>query len=51
MSRCVVVIPTYEEALNLPDLIPRVLAQDSCIEILIVDDKESFNLTRKLARL
>ena len=48
MSRCVVVIPTYEEALNLPDLIPRVLAQDSCIEILIVDD-DSPDGTGKLA--
>ncbi len=48
MSRCVVVIPTYEEVENLPDLIPRVLAQDARIEILIVDDN-SPDGTGKLA--
>ncbi len=48
MSRCVVVIPTYEEVENLPDLIPRVLAQDARIEILIVDD-DSPDGTGKLA--
>jgi len=48
VSRCVVVIPTYEEALNLPDLVPRVLAQDPRIEVLIVDDN-SPDGTGKLA--
>ena len=48
MSRCVVVIPTFEEVENLPDLIPRVLAQDASIEILIVDDN-SPDGTGKLA--
>jgi dolichol-phosphate mannosyltransferase len=38
MSRCVVVVPTYNEAENLPELIPQVLAQDSRIEVLVVDD-------------
>ena len=38
MSRCVVVIPTFNEAENLPLLVPEVLAQDPCIEILVVDD-------------
>jgi dolichol-phosphate mannosyltransferase len=48
VSRCVVVIPTFEEVENLPDLIPRVLAQDASIEILIVDDN-SPDGTGKLA--
>ncbi|MCH2173648.1 polyprenol monophosphomannose synthase [Myxococcota bacterium] len=38
MTRCVSVIPTYNEAENLPDLIARVLSQDPRIEILFVDD-------------
>ena len=38
MSRCVVVIPTYNEAGNLPLLVPRVLEQSPDIEILVVDD-------------
>ncbi|NRA06772.1 MAG: polyprenol monophosphomannose synthase [Myxococcales bacterium] len=38
MSRCIVVIPTYNECENLPLLIPRVLAQDSEIGVLVVDD-------------
>ena len=38
MSRCIVVIPTYNEAENLPLLIPAVLAQDQRLEVLVVDD-------------
>lgn len=38
MSRCIVVIPTYNECENLPLLVPRVLAQDARIEVLVVDD-------------
>ena len=38
MSRCIVVVPTYNEAENLPLLVPAVLAQDERIEMLIVDD-------------
>ena len=38
MSRCVVVIPTYNEAENLPLLVPRVLDQDPEVEVLVVDD-------------
>jgi dolichol-phosphate mannosyltransferase len=33
-----VVIPTYNEAANLPQLVPQVLAQDSRLEVLVVDD-------------
>jgi len=38
LSRCIVVIPTYNECENLPLLVPQVLAQDPRIEILVVDD-------------
>ncbi len=48
MSRVVVVVPTYNEIENLPLLAPRVLAQDSRIELLIVDD-DSPDGTGKLA--
>jgi dolichol-phosphate mannosyltransferase len=33
-----VVIPTYNESMNLPTLIPEVLRQDPRLEILVVDD-------------
>ncbi len=36
--RCLVIIPTYNEVLNLPGLIPRVLDALSDGEILVVDD-------------
>ena len=48
MQRVVVVIPTYNEAENLPLLVPRVLEQDPRIEILVVDDN-SPDGTGKLA--
>ena len=38
VQRVVVVIPTYNEAENLPLLVPRVLAQDPRLEVLVVDD-------------
>ncbi len=37
-ERALVVIPTYNEAMNLPELVPQVLAQDPRLEILVVDD-------------
>lgn len=37
-ERALVVIPTYNEATNLPQLLPLVLAQDPRIEVLVVDD-------------
>lgn len=37
-DRVLVVIPTYNERENLPQIIPAVLAQDPRIEILVVDD-------------
>jgi dolichol-phosphate mannosyltransferase len=48
VQRIIVVIPTYNEAENLPLLVPRVLEQDSRIEILVVDDN-SPDGTGKLA--
>ncbi|MGH2567648.1 MAG: polyprenol monophosphomannose synthase [Bacteroidota bacterium] len=38
MARALVVIPTYNEADNLPTLVPRVLSQDASLELLVVDD-------------
>ncbi len=38
MNRVVVVIPTYNEAENLPLIVPEVLAQDPRLEVLVVDD-------------
>lgn len=38
MARGLVIIPTYNERDNVPRLVPMVLAQDSRLEILIVDD-------------
>ena len=38
MQRIIVVIPTYNEAENLPLLVPRILEQDPRLEVLVVDD-------------
>jgi dolichol-phosphate mannosyltransferase len=48
MPRTLVVIPTYDEAENLPLIVPRVLEQHPDIEVLIVDDN-SPDGTGKLA--
>ena len=48
MRRVIVVIPTYNEAENLPLLVPQVLEQDPCLEVLVVDDN-SPDGTGKLA--
>jgi len=37
-ERGLVVIPTYNEAGNLPNIVPQVLAQDPRLEVLVVDD-------------
>jgi dolichol-phosphate mannosyltransferase len=37
-KRLLVILPTYNESENLPRLVPRVLAQDGRLEILVVDD-------------
>jgi dolichol-phosphate mannosyltransferase len=38
MQRVIVVIPTYNEAENLPLLLPRILERDPRLEVLVVDD-------------
>lgn len=38
MSRAIVVVPTYNEAENLPLLIPQILARDPRLEVLVIDD-------------
>jgi dolichol-phosphate mannosyltransferase len=38
MERILVVIPTYNEAENLPLLVPRILERDPRLEVLVVDD-------------
>jgi dolichol-phosphate mannosyltransferase len=48
MSRVIVIIPTYNEAENLPLIVPAVLEQDPSIEVLVVDDS-SPDGTGKLA--
>jgi dolichol-phosphate mannosyltransferase len=48
VSRCIVVVPTYDEVENLPLLVPRVLEQDPRLELLVVDD-DSPDGTGKLA--
>jgi len=37
-ERALVVMPTYNEAINLPQLLPEVLAQDPRLDVLVVDD-------------
>jgi dolichol-phosphate mannosyltransferase len=37
-ERALVVIPTYNEAINLPPIVTLVLAQDQRLEVLVVDD-------------
>ena len=37
-ERGLVVIPTYNEATNLPAIVPQVLAQDPRLEVLVIDD-------------
>jgi dolichol-phosphate mannosyltransferase len=37
-ERALVVIPTYNEAPNLPSIVPQILSQDPRLEILVIDD-------------
>ena len=36
--RSLVIIPTYNEKDNIPLIVPEVLSQDPCLEVLVVDD-------------
>lgn len=38
IARTLIVLPTYNERDNLPTIVPEILAQDSGIEVLVVDD-------------
>ena len=38
MSRTIVVLPTYNEAENLPLIVPEILDQSEALEVLVVDD-------------
>ncbi|MAG32867.1 MAG: dolichyl-phosphate beta-D-mannosyltransferase [Deltaproteobacteria bacterium] len=48
MTRTIVVLPTYDEAENLPLIVPQILAQAPELEVLVVDD-DSPDGTGKLA--
>ena len=37
-ERALIVIPTYNEAVNLPQIVPQALSQDPRLEVLVVDD-------------
>lgn len=39
--KALVIVPTYNEADNIPELVPRVLEQDPGIEMLVVDDNSA----------
>ena len=58
MQRCIVVIPTYNEAENLPLIVPKVLERNAGIEVLVVDDSSpdgtgeiADDLTRETGRV
>jgi dolichol-phosphate mannosyltransferase len=38
MPRTIVVLPTYDEAENLPLIVPQILEQSADLEVLVVDD-------------
>ena len=37
-ERALVVVPTYNERVNIPLLVPAILLQDRRLEVLVVDD-------------
>ena len=38
LDRILVIVPTYNEAKNLPQIVPEILRQDPRLEVLVVDD-------------
>lgn len=38
VEKALVIIPTYNEAENIPQIVPQVLKQDASIDVLVVDD-------------
>ena len=51
LERILVIVPTYNEAKNLPQIIPEILRQDPRIEILVVDDNSPDGTGLLAARL
>ncbi|MCI0708297.1 MAG: glycosyltransferase, partial [Ignavibacteriae bacterium] len=51
MSRSLIVIPTYNEAENIPTLIPIVLAQHESLDVLVVDDNSPDGTARIVKEL
>ena len=49
-ERVLVVVPTYNERVNVPLIVPAILGQDPCIDVLVVDDS-SPDATGELADL
>jgi len=39
--KALVIVPTYNEAENIRELVPRILEQDPGVEILVVDDNST----------
>ncbi len=37
-ERALIVIPTYNESVNLPQIVPQILEQDARLDVLVVDD-------------
>ncbi len=50
-ERALVAIPTYNEAANLPNLVPQILAQDPRLEVLVVDDNSPDGTGRRADEL
>jgi dolichol-phosphate mannosyltransferase len=51
MPRALVIIPTYNEAENIPTLIPSVLRQDTSLDVLVVDDRSPDGTARAVRAL
>lgn len=51
VDRVLVIIPTYNEAANLPQIVPVVLAQDPRVEVLVVDDNSPDGTGRLAAEM
>ncbi|MBI5464319.1 MAG: polyprenol monophosphomannose synthase [Ignavibacteriales bacterium] len=53
MTKCLVIIPTYNEAENIPTLVPAILEQDASFHVLVVDDNSpdgSAQLVKEMQR-
>jgi dolichol-phosphate mannosyltransferase len=50
-SRCLIIIPTYNEIENIEDIITAVLSKDEAIDILIVDDNSKDGTGQKVKEM